>query len=299
MRRGPIHVVINPAAGQPEPILHELNQVFGDAGVEWSVSVTRGAGDAARQSRRAAERGASIVAAYGGDGTVMEVVNGILDSGSHLGILPGGTGNVLSIELGIPQDTRQAARVLASPESRATPIDVGRCGERHFLLRVGIGYDAKRVKLTGRELRDRYGRLAYFIAALKAIPESKPVEYRLTIDGKAIRSAGFSCLVENAGSIGIPGLTLAPDVDLQDGILDVFIPRDLDFQTLASISSSIAGGEANPDRFRHWRGREISIRADPAQPAVCDGEPCGQTPVEIQVRPKALPVIVPPNTPAR
>ena len=72
-----IHVVINPASGQNQPILNVLNDVFHKAGVEWDVSITHKGGDATRQAKAAAESGVDLVAAYGGDGTQMEVANGL------------------------------------------------------------------------------------------------------------------------------------------------------------------------------------------------------------------------------
>ena len=77
-----IHVVVNPASGQNEPILNTLNDVFHPAGVTWSASVTQAYGDAMKQAREAAKGGADIVAGYGGDGTQMEVVTGVMGTGA-------------------------------------------------------------------------------------------------------------------------------------------------------------------------------------------------------------------------
>ena len=120
-----LHVVVNPASGKNEPILNTLNDVFHPVGVTWSASVTNAYGDAMYQAREAAKSGSDIVVAYGGDGTVMEVVNGLLGTGVPMGILPGGTGNVLSIEVGIPQTLGEAAQVLVSEEATIRQIDVG------------------------------------------------------------------------------------------------------------------------------------------------------------------------------
>lgn len=288
-----IHVVINPAAGQPEPVLHILNQVFRPAGAEWDVSITQETGDATRQARQAAEGGAGVVVACGGDGTVMEVVSGLAGTEVPLGILPGGTGNVLSIELGIPQTLEEAARLLVSEESEIRQVDLGQCGERHFLLRVAMGYDAERINLTTRELRDRFGRFAYFVAGLQAIPESRAARYRVTLDGEELEVEGFTCLVSNAGSMGIPGLSLSPQIRIDDGLLDIFVVRDLDLESLASTAASIMDQPLDEESFRHWQAREISIAAEPAQAVVGDGESWGETPIEVTVLPGAVRVIAP------
>ena len=85
-----IHVVINPGSGQPKPVLHTINSVCGAAGVEWDASITRKSGDAFRFARDAAAKGADVIAAFGGDGTVMEVASALIDSRVPVAILPGG-----------------------------------------------------------------------------------------------------------------------------------------------------------------------------------------------------------------
>jgi diacylglycerol kinase family enzyme len=84
-----IHVVINPASGQPAAILNTINRVFHPAGIEWDISLTKSSGDARRYAQKAVTDGADIVAAYGGDGTVMEVSQGVMGSQVPLAILPG------------------------------------------------------------------------------------------------------------------------------------------------------------------------------------------------------------------
>ena len=288
-----IHVVVNPAAGQPEPILSTLNSVWGDAALTWDVSLTHEQGDATEQTRQAVEDGADIVAAYGGDGTIMEVVNGLMGSGVPLAVLPGGTGNVLSIELGIPQDLAQAAGLVLSEEATPQAVDVGQCGEQAFLLRVAAGFSAEQIQMTSRELRDRYGRLAYFIAGLQALPSAKTVRYRFTLDGQEEEFEGTTCLVANAGSIGIPGFSLVQSISIRDGLLDLVAIKTMDLKAVSSAAASIAGLDAESEDFRHWQAQEITIRCHPAQPVVVDGEDYGQTPCTVKALPEALSVIVP------
>jgi YegS/Rv2252/BmrU family lipid kinase len=288
-----IHVVINPAAGQPEPILHILNSVFRPAGVRWDVSITHEFGDATRQARQAAEDGADVVVAYGGDGTVMEVVNGLIGTEATLGLLPGGTGNVLSIELDIPQTSEEAARLLISPDSQIRKVDVGQSGEKSFMLRAFVGFDAQRIQLTTREMRDRYGKLAYLIAALKAIPEAKAMRYHLTVDDEDVECEGFTCIVENAGNMGVRGLSLVPNVSISDGLLDVIVIHGLDPLSLASALGSIADTPLDSDRFHHWQASEITVDTDPPQAVIGDGESWGETPITMKVLPGAVRVISP------
>jgi YegS/Rv2252/BmrU family lipid kinase len=288
-----IHVIINPAAGKKEPVLNILNDVFKSQGVSLTVSVTNEAGDATQFAKQALEDGADIIAAYGGDGTIMEVANGLIHTEVPMAIFPGGTGNVMAVELGIPQDLEQASRIILSESKVIRKIDVGQVGEDYFLLRMATGFDAERINLTSRELRDRFGRVAYFISALKAIPQSKNVHYEFLLDGKKEEIDGFTCLVENAASMGVPGMSLASDVSIQDGLLDVFCIRDLDLEAFQSVAASIIDQPLNSEKFLHWQVQEVTIKSDPPQPVVIDGEDWGETPVTAKVVPLSLQIITP------
>ena len=123
MPRRRVHVVINPAAGQDEPILNTLNRVFKEAEIDWDISLTKQAGDARQQAQTAAQSGVDIVAVYGGDGTVAEVASGLLGTSIPLAILPGGTANVLSVELGIPATLALACQLICDPKATIRKMD--------------------------------------------------------------------------------------------------------------------------------------------------------------------------------
>jgi YegS/Rv2252/BmrU family lipid kinase len=288
-----IQVVVNPAAGQPQPVLWTLNRVFREADATWDVSITHEPGDGVQIARKAAESGADVVAAYGGDGTVMEVANGLMGTDVPLAILPGGTGDILSVELGIPQALEDAARLACGDERVVRQVDVAQANDRYFLLRLWTGYTAKQIQSLSRELRDQYGKLAYAIRAFQALPEREPIHLSLVLDGEETQLEGVACMIANAGSLGIPGLTLSPDVDIGDGLIDVFTIRDIDLSALSSLAASITSLVPKPESLGHWQAREVTIATDPVQPVVADGEDWGETPVTIKVLPQALRVIVP------
>ena len=283
-----IHVVINPASGQDEPILNTLNDVLKEADVTWDVSITHAYGDAITQAREAAEAGADIVAGYGGDGTMMEVVSGVMGTGVPMAVLPGGTGNIFSIELGIPTDLAAAVQLIVNEDSQEQKIDVGQCGDNYFLLRVGAGFYAQRINMTSRELRDKYGKLSYFIASVQAIPETQHLTYRFTVDGEVVKAKGYSCMIQNAGNMGKKGVMLAPGISITDGMLDLILFKTLDFSSLPDINEPV-----DSSALGRWRAKEISIEVDPPQPVVGDGETWGETPITATVLPSAVSVITP------
>jgi len=288
-----IHVIINPASGQPQPILHALNSAFHPAGIDWDVLITKESGDAERFARQAAASGVDVVAAYGGDGTVMEAARGLFGSETPLAILPGGTANLMAVELGIPKNLAQAAAIAATPKSRMRVVDAGLfSGETHFLLRVGLGFAARKVEIADRDLKDRYGIMAYSIGALKALSGSEPAHYRLTLDGQSYEAQGFTCLVDNAGNIGFAGLGLK-SIQVDDGLLDVIIVRDARIRSWIAVGTGLSGAKLDPEYILHWQAREITIETDPPQPVQMDGELAGETPVNIRVVPGLVRVLAP------
>ncbi len=287
-----IQVVINPGSGQPKPILHTLNQVFRPAGVEWDISLTQEAGDAESFARQAVESGVDVVAAFGGNGTVMEVARGVMGSNVPMAILPGGTANLMSVELNIPKDLSKAAEIAANQESPLRSIDVGEIGGTYFLLRVGLGIAAQKVELADRELKDRYGIMAYSIAAMKAMKDAKQVRYRFILDGEEFEAEGITCLIDNAGNFGVSGITASKEISVFDGYLDVMLVRDRSFRAFVDVGKSIATSIPDSDTVFHWRAREIYIETAPIQSIQVDGEIGWQTPVSIKVIPAAVHVLI-------
>ena len=287
-----IPVVVNPSAGKKTAILAGLNQVFRDAGVRWSVEVTQAEGDGVELARWLVAQGAQIVAVYGGDGTICEVATGLAGTQAALGILPGGTGNVLAYELGLPRDFVAAAQLLVS-EHAIRLVDLGEVGHRRFLLRAGVGLEAAAIERTPRELKDRFGLLAYGIGGLQALIESRPMHYFLELDGETHETQGVICTVANAAHLGLPGLRLPPMVDIEDGKLDVYVLRRVDLTLIAQFVSDRAGGDLRIGDLQHWQVTRVKISVDPPQTVQVDGDHLGMTPVEIHCLPQSLHVVVP------
>jgi len=288
-----VHIIINPASGQPEPILHTLNSIFHPAGVEWDVFLTRQSGDARRFSSQAVEAGVDVVASYGGDGTVMEVAQGVMGSDVPMAVLPGGTANLVSVELGIPRKLADAASLIAGESYSIQKVDIGKVNQDYFLLRVGLGIAAEKVKIADRAMKDRYGIAAYTIAGIQATFSSKPVKFRITLDGETIETEGVTCLIDNAGNMGRQDLKPAKQVVMTDGLLDLLILADVGLKSAATVVASVAGKEASPQKLMHWQASSIQIETDPVVDVNVDGEMLGQSPLNIEVIPGVVNIITP------
>lgn len=283
-------VIINPASGQDRPILGTMNRVFHQAGINWDVRITKDAGDARRFAQEAVTGGADAVAVYGGDGTVMEVANGLQGSAVPLAIFPGGTANVMSIELGIPNDLAQATALVSGENSYVRLVDVGQVRDRYFLLRVGIGFEADVMNRTEREAKNRMGTFAYLLSGLQSLGDRKIANYRLWLDDQEVEAGGISLMIANSGNMGVPNMSFAKNIDVSDGLLDVVVIRDTDVGSLLQVAASAVGFS---DPLQHWQARRVVVESDPAQHVIVDGEPIEDTPVEATVLPQALRVIVP------
>ena len=287
-----IHVVINPASGQPEPILNTLNDILHPAGVDWEISITHKSGDATRLAEEAAASGVDLVAAYGGDGTQMEIANGLLGTGVPQAILPGGTGNAMAHDLGIGIKLRQAADLIVSSSKRQS-VDLAKVGNRVYMLRAYAGVSAD--EAASREEKDKYGQLAYIRSGLKFLKNMPTAQYKAVVDGEVIESEAVICYILNAGSIGgVLGMELPKvgNVSLTDGYLDLYAVTK-EIQPLRAVSKHIFKHEGTDGGVYYWRGKEITIEADPVQDYWIDGELDGKTPFTVTAIPQALEIVVP------
>jgi diacylglycerol kinase family enzyme len=155
-----------------------------------------------------------------------------------------------------------------------------------------MGFPARKVEYADRELKDRFGVMAYTLAALKASKAENEAEYRLTVDGKSFNIRTLACEVYNAGNMGVPGTSLVPGISVEDGLLDLVVLREDVSRTLLThdIEYAIRPGD---ELFDHWQARQIRIESDPPQPIQIDGEMVGMTPVTMDILPKAIRVLAP------
>jgi YegS/Rv2252/BmrU family lipid kinase len=237
--------------------------------------------------------GVDAVAVYGGDGTVTEAASGLIGSNMPLAILPGGTGNVMSIELGIPAKLGDAIALLCDATQGSRLVDMGMIGDRPFFGHVAIGLEADMHQAADRTMKDRLGFLAYPIAALQALVDRPVSHYTLTLDEEKVEMDVLDCMITNLGSIGVLGATLANNISVSDGLLDVILIRKADVASLGELVGSITGLTDPAKLLPHWQVRSVSIAADPPQKVTADGELLGSTPVDIRVLPGAIRVIVP------
>ncbi|MFW5692306.1 MAG: diacylglycerol/lipid kinase family protein [Chloroflexota bacterium] len=288
---GRIDLIINPVAGKGQPILHTISSVLNELDVMWYVHVTQEGRSAERLTHAAVEAGTELIAAYGGDGTLHQVAGALAGTDIPMCILPGGTANALAEEVDIPGELADALRFALSPEAKTKRIDVGTANDRSFLLHLSSFSNATTVD---PEQKARYGWFAYLINAYRLMMNAQPVHFHLTLDSAHVEIDGLGVLVANNNAIGILGLSLAPDVRIDDGMFDVFV-IDHAWEVIFSTMRSVGSATTLTQIRNHWQARAIVIEAEPQQYLFADGEPSPllQTPATITVQQKSLRLIIP------
>src|SRR5690606_26582205 len=130
---------------------------------------------------------------------------------------------------------------VCSQDSYVRQVDVGKVGDRYFLLRIGIGFEADVMNKTEREAKTRLGTLAYLLTGLQSLGERQVARYTLTLDGEQVEAEGISLMIANSGNMGLANVNLARNIDVSDGLLDVIVIRNTDVGSLLQVAASAAG----------------------------------------------------------
>ncbi len=308
-------VIVNPksAGGSTEirwaKIASELANHFGAFRVEF----TNSAGDGINKAFRAAKNGQKFIIACGGDGTINEIANGIMESGQNveLGILPSGTGGDFRRTLNMPNTAREAAKNLRSGATKL--IDVGKVTFfnhenvqtiRYFLNVSSFGLSAsinERVKtknslgwIPGDILR---GKAKFALSTLQEVFDSETTTVRVRIDGadeKTLNTINFC--VANSRFFG-GGMKIAPDAKLDDGFFDVVNIGDIKTaKILFNAFRLYDGSHLSLAEVKHKTAKRIEVRAANAEETIyleTDGELPGRLPAIYEIIPHALKVRVP------
>jgi diacylglycerol kinase (ATP) len=297
-------LVYNPSAGPHVELRHDLERVveyLGERGWRVTMRTTRKPGDATELARAAVAARCKVVFTAGGDGTIHEVVNGLVGSDTALGVLPVGTGNVWAKEIGLPtlallaQRDRLLAAARMLVDGQVRQVDVGRAGDRYFLVGAGVGFDSTVTAQMEPRTRTvkQLGSLAYLSAGLWVARDFGGVRSTIVIDGLTIRTKIVLIVVTNI-QLYSGMFKMTPEARLDDGLLDIRIFKGLGpmwvFRHMAGVFTN---RHLRDPAVLHYQGRQVAIYTAEPFPLQLDGESVGMTPTLIEVVPRALRVLVP------
>jgi diacylglycerol kinase (ATP) len=294
-------LITNPAAARIDArAVTAVREILRRGGWAVDVFATLGPGDARRFAEEARGQGFDVLVCYGGDGTAMQIAAGIVGTGIPLGLVPGGTGNLLAGNLRLPRGPARAARALLT--ARPAPIDLGVVvrpdGPHYFAVASGAGFDARLMAGTAAAAKHRWKFGAYVARAIATMGDVRSAPYRITVDGVPHDVRSAMLLVLNCGELIPPFARLGKDIAPDDGWLDVVALRADSLLESAQALFEALRGTVNGTGGRVWRGRGRTIGVEnlsgAPDPVQLDGEPVGETPFEARLLPGALSVLVDP-----
>jgi lipid kinase YegS len=266
------------------------------AGHSIEVRVTLEKGDARRFVAEAGE--VDLLIAAGGDGTLNEVVHGLMDlsTGARpvLGVVPLGTANDFAIGCGIPRDPEKALALCM--EGEGVPVDVGKANEHWFLNAASIGFGAEVTASTPSELKRLLGHAAYTVMGAILATNVRHYQGRLTLPDREITDAGPMAIVGNGRQTG-GGVQVAPHARIDDGLLDILAVRDIPAMALLTAARELKELSPDGEYISYWQTPWAEVCTEEAIPVNLDGEPVRFSSVRYEAVPRAIRLIVPPNCP--
>jgi len=290
-------LIINPLSGRKkvEAYLPRIREILGRGNI-LSLSMTKEKDSAFHEARKVTREGYDIIVVCGGDGTLNEVINGVISSGNSLpiGFVPCGTSNIYALSAGIPLDPIEASKIVIKVHMRK--IDLGKVGSgisaRYFVSMAGIGYDASVIRALKPGLVNTIGGVpAHIVTGICQLIKHKQTELSIKLDGSPYR--GFQAIICNGAFYGVSSI-IAPEADMADGYLDVILfkngkRRDI----LRYVFAILIGGHLNFKDVEYKKAKKIEIEAPEEVWIQVDGESMGSLPQRFEVYPQAIQMILP------
>lgn len=296
-------LVINPRAGQNLAKMSEILAILAAAGWKTEIAIKEYGGHAMTLARKAAEQGTDLVIAYGGDGTVNQVINGVLSAQNQhcaVGLIPGGTANVWAAEIGVPGEPVNATLALIDSDVRMVDVghievdglslagasqseqhEPGKKGRtrgtsrvrQHFLLMAGLGIDAAIMKHVSQPLKYRVGTLAVGVSTLKELPAHRPFPVEICTEDAGVIWQGEALQVVIGNTRLYANIVqMTPDAYIDDGMLDVcVITAGNPLTTMQQIASLLLRHQPDNLTAEHFHGAHFAIRTPASVPLQLDG----------------------------
>jgi diacylglycerol kinase (ATP) len=294
-------VICNPKSGR-HATPKKLERILGKLVMAHEVSLvdihrTTGAGDAWRTAAALCADDYDLIIGAGGDGTMNEIVNGLMEAGSGLplAMLPGGTCNDFAYYMGLPTEVEDFCQMLSRGSVRE--VDLGWANGRYFINVAAFGMFVDVPFKTSNRDKSILGKLAYYLQGMRDAPEQLFSTMKLSAHWgeESMETEALLCLIANSASVG--GVRfMANKAQVDDGLLDMFLVTKPALQSIGETIQSLFSGD-EPRKGIIWQ-RQISeacfnIRDDKTVELDLDGENCGALPLTIKVAPKALKLFVP------
>jgi len=301
-----MRMIVNPVAanGAVSKRWPQMRDILRAEGGQFDASFTTGPNHATQLAREALSAGYRTIVAVGGDGTLNEVVNGLMlesmvNPTVNLGIIPGGTGSDLVRTLGIPHDCRAACHRLLRGKPHCidlglvTCVSEGREIQRYFLNVAGLGFDGEVAERVNRSSKALGGTIPFLSSLFVKLLTYQNKTVEVTLDGQQrLQQKVNSVLVCNGRYVG-GSMHIAPHAALDDGLFDVVIIGDTGrLEVIANVPRIYRGTHLSHPKVDEYRARKVRAKAQERMLLQADGELIGEAPATFQIIPQALQVLV-------
>jgi len=294
-------VNLTAGGGKPNHHLETVLKYLKENGLNFKVCTTSHQGEAVELAQKAADNGAELIVSVGGDGTVNEIVNGIMKSKNNpaLGIIPLGWANDFIKSTNIPSDIIEACKILV--RGKIKEIDVGIINEKIYFANIcGVGFDAEVAQLAN-QMKSKHPNLhilsafVYVFATIKKL--LSPFSYhnvKIKFDGQEIHSKILFIAISNGKFYG-GRFKITPEAILDDGLLEICTVEEMGrLKYLMSIPKVFKGAHESIKGINFYRAKEVVIQSSEPVLAQVSGEVIeGQKEFNITLLPKRLKLIVP------
>ncbi|MBE9095478.1 YegS/Rv2252/BmrU family lipid kinase [Tychonema sp. LEGE 07203] len=291
-------LIFNPVAGNRDPDLDlALIQNILEPFIDLDIVLTTPEIDADRLAREAVDRGVDEIIACGGDGTLSAVAGEIVGTNIPLGIISRGTANAFANALELPNTIEAACETILGGLRRV--VDAASCnGKMPMVLLAGVGFEAETVELADREMKNRWGMLAYILSGIKQLNNLERFEAEIETEDKIVSVTAVAVTVANAAPATSILAQGPAGIVFDDGLLDVTLvaPENKAGAIAASyhlLQTALTGNPSDRDDIGYLRAKKVKITTDPPQKVVVDGELFGITPITIECVPGGLTIFVP------
>lgn len=264
--------IVNPVAGQGRKmeVVSEIESFCRDKNLDFKIVLTKLPREATIIAKKSTQAGYKKIVAVGGDGTVNEVVNGIVGTPAILGIIPIGSGNDFSHVIGLSRNIKKDLKVLVS--GKVKEVDLGLADDRYFVDGLGIGFDAEAAGKVRKFLKYVNGFPAYLLAVLRTLATYRFPSVRIHFDGQKIETGLLLVAVMNGPRYGA-GFHVAPSAKIDDGLFTIcLIEKCGRFYALRNIPKILKGTHINLPIVKIFTAKDVSIESENLLSAHMDGE---------------------------
>lgn len=275
MKNKKMFLVVNPCSGKAKmkTALLSVTQIFSDAGYDVTVYPTKDRGDATVRVRELSQNEYDIIVVCGGDGTLNEVITGLMQSSLDypIGYIPSGTLNEWSSGLGISRSITTAAKDILN--GREISLDIGRFGDKYFTYTASFGAFTSASYSAPQDVKNVLGQAAYFFEGIKSLGNIKPLHLKFSFDGKEIEDDFLFGAVSNSMSVG--GIVKFDEktVKLNDGLFEVLLIKNpSNILKLQPMIDGILKQELDRDGMEFFHTKSITVTDKDGIDWTLDGE---------------------------